>query len=186
MTQSCVQEKKAKKSLWIQLKVLWPMLLQSIHSTVQIAFYMTNAVQSGPLNLLSVPKILAEGWQCGTDLHNRMTIHKILSLLISKIQQLPAANSGLLDTRWVCTTVISLDLITLQPTHRLSYSTIQKWGPWEIDDHVLMLCYISYIFHFDRGSILCNHPLTLGINEPSENSSNCQIFLNVPPSPYLN
>lgn len=35
--------------------------IHSIHGTVQIAFYMTNAVQSGPLNLLSVPKILAEG-----------------------------------------------------------------------------------------------------------------------------
>lgn len=37
-----------------QLKQLWSMPLHSIESIVALAFYMTNVVQSGPLNLFSV------------------------------------------------------------------------------------------------------------------------------------
>lgn len=42
-----------------------------------------------------------------------MTIHEILSLLISKMEQLLTANSGLLDNRCVFTTIISSNLSIL-------------------------------------------------------------------------
>ncbi len=52
-------------------------------------------------------------WQRWADLHFVMTIHKILSLLINKIEQLLTASSGLLDNRCVFTTVISSELSIL-------------------------------------------------------------------------
>lgn len=42
-----------------------------------------------------------------------MTIHKILGLLISEMEQLSTANSGLLDNRCVFATVISSNLSIL-------------------------------------------------------------------------
>lgn len=44
-----------------------------------------------------------------------MTTHKILSLLISKMEELLTANSGLWVNRWVFTTVISLNLSIPNP-----------------------------------------------------------------------
>lgn len=48
-----------------------------------------------------------QAWQQWRDLHFAMTIHKILSLLISKMEQFSTANSGFFDNRCVSTTVIS-------------------------------------------------------------------------------
>lgn len=55
-------------------------------------------------------------WQPWADLRSAMTIHKILSLLISRMEQLLTANSGLLDNRCVFTTVISSNLSVLNGT----------------------------------------------------------------------
>lgn len=54
-----------------------------------------------------------QAWQLRADLHFAMTIHKISNLLISNMEQLLTANSGLLDNRCVFTTVISSKLSIL-------------------------------------------------------------------------
>lgn len=77
-------------------------LVSSIGSIVAAVFYMINVVQSGPLNLFSI--------HIRADLHFAMTIHKILCLLIIKMEKLLTANSGLLDNKCVFTTVISSNL----------------------------------------------------------------------------
>lgn len=48
-------------------------------------------------------------WQRRADLHVVMTIHKTSGLLISEMERLSTANSGLVDNRWVFTSVISSD-----------------------------------------------------------------------------
>ena len=83
-----------------------------LKARLQLHFNMTDAAQSGPLNLLSIHtgsrlggarQIYTSGWQPVTYLINGM-------------EQLATANSGLLDSQCVFTSVISANLSIIFPS----------------------------------------------------------------------
>lgn len=76
-----------------------------------------------------------------------MTTHKILSLLISKMEELLTANSGLWVNRWVFTTVISLNLSIPNP-RLVSPCAAAEWEHELFVVQELHLYIILFVFFF--------------------------------------
>lgn len=92
-----------------------------------------------------------QAWQCRADLHFAMTIHKILSLLINKMEQFLTANSGLLDNRCVFTTVISSNLSILNRAPLIICLVVQlsaSGGTLEAGMHRINAVPWNYLFRF--------------------------------------